>query len=580
MGYWDDYLGQANLQKYGSNSLLLYTLQSRFDIDDIDSVASEAITDGSDDKKCDMIYIDEDRGIAVVAQGYIRQNPLPDDLPKGNKACDLNTAIAWIFGRDIADIPAGIKSAVTALKDCIERDKINSLFFWYVHNCKESKHISDEMKTVETTAKSSLDRFFPHSNLLVSASEIGNETLESLYSFSQNVIVVSGEISIPLLKGGLEVASSEWRAFQTCISGKQLYQLSKQHGDNLFSANPRRFLGIDRRAKARIINAGIKTSAEESPANFWAYNNGITALTHSFKEKDAELICNGISIINGAQTTGSIGSMEQEPHDDLFVSIRIIECSSNQIIKAIIDNNNKQNEMLPSDFRSNDRCQSNLRKGFEKYPSIYYSGGLRSSEAPRGREVFDHLLTGQILVAYNGDPVSAYNDKTNIWNDDKLYGTIFNDELTPEHTIFVYSLSKTIDKVKVELQQMQREDKLLDHQKKQLEFLSRRGSRIMLFSAIARNLEIITEKKITCPQKLRFEDCSNFENCIKWWHPIVAMTLSFYQILQPALSAGGLDSKEKAQEAISSIGANINALYLTSGATKDQFSGFISKIRE
>ena len=31
------------------------------------SLASEALTDGSDDKKCDLIYIDRDSGFAVVA---------------------------------------------------------------------------------------------------------------------------------------------------------------------------------------------------------------------------------------------------------------------------------------------------------------------------------------------------------------------------------------------------------------------------------------------------------------------------------------------------------------------------------
>ena len=61
--YISNYKGRTDLvDLYGDNSLLLYALQLRYDIEDIISVASEALTDGSDDKKCDLIYIDRDSG--------------------------------------------------------------------------------------------------------------------------------------------------------------------------------------------------------------------------------------------------------------------------------------------------------------------------------------------------------------------------------------------------------------------------------------------------------------------------------------------------------------------------------------
>lgn len=74
MNYIADYRGRTDLiSNYGSNSLLLYALQLRFDLSDIASVASESLTDGSNDKKCDLIYVDQDTGIAVVAQAYQKQ---------------------------------------------------------------------------------------------------------------------------------------------------------------------------------------------------------------------------------------------------------------------------------------------------------------------------------------------------------------------------------------------------------------------------------------------------------------------------------------------------------------------------
>ena len=79
----------------------MYALQLRFNIDDIHSVASDSLTDGGDDKKCDLIYIDRDNGFAIVAQGYMKQNPQESDLAPSNKASDLNTASAWIFSSNM-----------------------------------------------------------------------------------------------------------------------------------------------------------------------------------------------------------------------------------------------------------------------------------------------------------------------------------------------------------------------------------------------------------------------------------------------------------------------------------------------
>ena len=46
-----DFNGRYELKnKYKDNALLLYALQLRFDIEDIDAIAADALTDGADDK--------------------------------------------------------------------------------------------------------------------------------------------------------------------------------------------------------------------------------------------------------------------------------------------------------------------------------------------------------------------------------------------------------------------------------------------------------------------------------------------------------------------------------------------------
>ena len=123
-----EFEGRKNLKNlYGDNALLLYALQLKFDIEDIDSVATDALTDGADDKKCDLIYVDRESGIAVVAQAYNRPNPKLTDLAKESKASDLNAAAAWVFTEDLSQVPNTIKDAVLDLQDAIKEQAISTV---------------------------------------------------------------------------------------------------------------------------------------------------------------------------------------------------------------------------------------------------------------------------------------------------------------------------------------------------------------------------------------------------------------------------------------------------------------------
>ena len=135
---------------------------------------------------------------------------------------------------------------------------------------------------------------------------------------------------------------------------------------------------------------------DRQPNNFWTYNNGVTALVNNYsvtedEDEDGEeqhLSISGITIINGAQTTGAISSVDALK--DAWVPSRFIVCSDTDIIDDIINNNNKQNEILPSDLRSNDKTQNRLRAEFEPYVKLYYSGGRCGNGRPsRSKEILE-----------------------------------------------------------------------------------------------------------------------------------------------------------------------------------------------
>ncbi|HBQ2635979.1 TPA: hypothetical protein RHG81_005542, partial [Klebsiella pneumoniae] len=104
MSTWNQaYSAREDLKSYGDNGLALFALALHFRIDDIDSVAAESITDGHDDKKCDLVYINEEEEFAVLAQCYFSSKDRQE--APANKASDLNIALAWLLQRDLHDVP-------------------------------------------------------------------------------------------------------------------------------------------------------------------------------------------------------------------------------------------------------------------------------------------------------------------------------------------------------------------------------------------------------------------------------------------------------------------------------------------
>lgn len=555
--YINNYKGRKDLIRlYGDNSLLLYALQLRYDIEDIIAVASEALTDGRDDKKCDLIYIDRESGFAVVAQAYMKKHPSSADLAKVNKASELTIAASWLFTRNIEDIPDKIKDIVKELQNAIKEGDINTIYFWYVHNLNEQNNpkVQEELNTVQITAQKLVNDFTKNYTVKIVALEVGNNTIERWYNSSSKRIAIEDMIEVEGNGKAFEVKGEKWKSCVTAVRGTWIRKLCLTYKDDLFSGNPRSYLGAGKRKNK--INLGIMETVEKQPENFWAYNNGITALVNDYDMEDDNIkSVSGISIINGAQSTGAIGDVESLK-DDFLVPIRFIVCNDPKIIDSIISNNNKQNEILPSDLRSNDKQQVRLRNEFAKFPQLYYSGGRRDRTRIRNKVVFDPYLVAQTLLAFHGDCVTAYNSKKYIWDDDKEYANIFSDQLTAKHIIFVYSLGRAIDEYKINLKD--KKEQRTEVEQDEFAFLSKRGSKMLLIYAVSICMESLIGKKILDPWKLSFKDNDKFEELVDSWKDVLEVLLPFHAILEEALIEG-LKSKELTQKVTKQLRAMVTS---------------------
>lgn len=571
MSSWKEaFEAREDLSEHGDNGLALFALALRFGLEDLETIAADAITDGCDDKKCDMVYINREEEYAVLAQCYFASKEKLS--APANKASDLNTALGWLLQRQIDDVPDRIKSAAIDIRDAISSGEIKTLYIWYVHNLPESKTVETELVTVQETAKTAIQNQFPERNISITYSEVGSGTLTEWYEESLSPILVNDTFTVKT-DGGYSLTGPKWRSFSTAIPAQFLYRAYKKHKTRIFSANIRDYLGS--RSTDSNINNGIRRTAESDPENFWVYNNGLTILVHSFDAEGGTLEFKGLSIVNGAQTTGAIGSLNKLPSNEAKVQARFVSTTDGdqELIHKIIQYNNSQNKVEASDFRSTDKFQKRLKIEFESIPNAEYEGGRRGSagDAIRRRpNLLPSYTVGQALACFQLEPLVAYNQKTAIWVNDRLYSRYFNENTKAAHIVCAYSLIRAVESKKKEMLDKSLKNNLSSHEEDYLNYFRQRGSTFLLASAIVGCLEIILSRKIPSIYRISFGNAAP-KQAEKYWSSIIDVTLPFCMQLNKAL-AGGLKNATTIKEVLSVFRSLVQATSIQNKPIFDEFS--------
>jgi len=568
------YEARTDLEKYGDNAIGLFALALKFGIDDLETVAAESVTDGAGDKKCDIVYVNKDDGIAVVSQCYYCKNK-KDEAP-ANKASDLNTAMGWLLQRPLKELPDRILSSAQEIRDGIKSGDIKDVYVWYVHNLPESKNVEQELITVEATTKAALELNFPGHKISVKCLEVGTDTLDDWYAETQTPILVNEKFDITV-DNGFDENGPEWSAFVASIPAIFLHRIYKKYKTKLFSANVRDYLGS--RASDSNINNNIKKTIESDQSNFWVYNNGLTILVNDYKyNKPAKILTiEGISIVNGAQTTGAVGSLSKLPAKEAKIPARFVTTKTKDIILNIIRYNNSQNKVTASDFRSTDKIQKRLKEQISKIPNAEYEGGRRGGfgdAIARRPNLLSSYTAGQALAAFHGETIIGYNQKSNIWIDDKIYSKFFNEQTTGAHLVCAYGLLRAVETKKIELVNKSKKSEsssLTSNEENQLSFFRKRGSIYLYVSAIAACLETFIGRRIPNKFRISFGEKASPKKSQEIWTKVVEVNLPMCNQLEGALS-DGLKSNEKVNKAIQTFQGLVQVTVAANKAIYEEFS--------
>lgn len=518
-----DELGKqtALIKKLGiGNAHLIWTMGLYLDESDLSKLQVDGLTDGGGDRKIDFIF--QVNSTLFIVQGYFSEKEGIKISAPANKASDLNTAMAWIVVGDELKVPEKLRAKITEVRELIEKGEIDSIELLYVHNCAESENVRSELQT----CKDYLYSNYKDKDVDVKYKELGLKSIEKLYiSLSQQIVVMD---NIELLEDFTHSISGDgWTSYVGFIGGDWLYKQYEEFGDNLFSANYRGFMGL----KRKKINKAIQKTAETTPTDFFVYNNGISILTTKF-DTDKNII-EGISIINGAQTTGSIASIQNtDGLTELKVMCRIIVCSDAEKVKSIVKYNNTQNHITTWDHYTNSAEQKLLVEEFAEFDYVY---SLKRGFSNSG-SVFGIESVAQPLVALHGDYASANRGKNYVFEIKTAYDNAFH-ESKAQHILLAFCIAKAIEHVKWELKNIEQP---IERQSNQLLLLQSLKSKYFILSVIGNIIDEITGKPINS-KLVKFTYNSSLSSNYTLaqlrdlWVPVIKA------ILQPIIKSTGTD---------------------------------------
>ena len=381
--------------KFETRAIAALALMMQTDLDAANS--AKHITDGFKDMGVDAIYLDEDQKKLFVVQSKWHND--------GKKGVSQEEMLSFVEG-----IKRILELNLTGANDSIQKkstdiDKALSQIGYqihaiYIHTADQpmNKYVKKPINDLMNTTNDDV------STLLV-FDEIYYPSIYSYLAHGQELDSVDLDDVILNNWGKID---SPYCAYYGLISASAIGEWYNKFGNRLFAKNIRFYKGRTE------VNDGIKNVLLKEPENFVYYNNGIKLLCKNIKRKAKDstnhntglFALEGVSLVNGAQTTGSIGSIFLEKPEQLskaFVMIQIIDLSSasEETAVQITKLSNTQNKIESKDFVTLDPEQERIRSelAFSHYTYLYKSGDKLSD--PNTQVSLDEALVA--LACVNAD---------------------------------------------------------------------------------------------------------------------------------------------------------------------------------
>lgn len=376
--------------KYYTRAIAALAIVMRCGID-FDS-AAKTITDGYHDMGIDAVYNDAVQKKLILVQSKWRKD--------GNGSVsqeEANTFISGIKRVINLDFDGCNKKLVAKQPEITAaiRDMDYQIEMVFCHTGSQS---------TDTYALRPIDEVLGQVNeddtteLLVFV----ESKLQDIYDYLANGQSSDNIVLDDVLLNNWGTIDAPYKAYYGTIPVAAIGAWFNQYGNRLFAKNIRYYKG------STEVNQGIREVLKNEPDKFFYYNNGIKVLCKKITKKAAYstdrntglFVLEGVSLVNGAQTTGTIGAVYAESPELLnsaCVYIQMIdlgEASEEQAVQ-ITKLSNTQNKIEGKDFASLDPNQERLRMelSFGGIQYLYKAGA--KVDSPERQISLDEAIVAQ-----------------------------------------------------------------------------------------------------------------------------------------------------------------------------------------
>lgn len=407
-------------------SLIVYFLMQKFDLSLNEAIS--CVTDGSNDKGIDAIYIDDNLAEVNIIQSEYLQNLDKIALGENKIRLTLNSIFDIMSGKitksDVNSfLSSKIQNIIDLAGDVEGAIKIN---IYFITNTQFPNQRLDNVEYKKAIS--------PDKNYGVYWYELENiialET-ENNQIFTTNIKVKEDQYTQATDIGNI-------RGIVATISSTDLIKIYNEGGfDNVFQSNIRNYLG------SKPINTKIYDTAK-SPSEakyFWFLNNGISLICDEYVmtdnipgQKNIQIV--NPQIINGGQTTKTLVNLENDIKNSLFpdeiadvfnniqLLIRIYQTKDQSIINQITIGTNTQNAISKQDLQANNEISKKIQSYFEEQK---YGLEIKKNEYNTGTKIEsrknlkyiatqDEVLQFYVSI-YKEKPHNAYISKTKVFED-------------------------------------------------------------------------------------------------------------------------------------------------------------------
>lgn len=404
--------------------------------------SAKAVTDGGDDNGLDAIHYDEaNKRLFLVQSKWIHDGT---GEPSNGDVKKFIGGVRDLFNLKFDRFNAKVKSrqqAVTqALNDPSTRYEVVVAYTGSSGLAAPSQRDLDDL-----------------------AAEM-NDTSEVVYVTVLNQSALHGSLTAGIAGEpiNLEIGLKAWgrkespqEAFYGQLSAEQIVAWWTKYRGRLFARNLRSMLG------ETDVNTEMRQTLEQRPQDFWYFNNGVTVLARRAvramagggSTDFATIHCDDISVVNGAQTVGTIGKFgEAHPAgiQGVYVPVRIIVRGDDQYFgEEVTRTNNRQNRIENRDFVALDPEQGRIRTELA-IDGIDYQL-MRTETVARSETAFDLVEATTALACASGTvrlPVQLKREIGKLWDDTSKppYKELFNASVPGLHVWRCVQVQRRIDR--------------------------------------------------------------------------------------------------------------------------------------